>query len=180
MNAILLSHRTRQRGVVLVISLLLLLVLTMLGLAATRGTTLEQRMTTNQNDQEVAFQAAEAALRAGESVLSSASSPNYNSNTAGAYNLSTMGDVNWKTIDWSPTGGAVYAYSAGIQPTPIVAPSYFIVYDTTQPSSGSGSSLAPDQQLSSNFVYHIYARGVGLTGNTAVILESSYLISNGI
>lgn len=179
MNAALLTHRSRQRGVVLVISLLLLLVLTMLGLAATRGTTLEQRMTTNQNDQEVAFQAAEAALRAGESQLSSAGL-NYNNNTAGAYNLTTMGDVNWKTIDWSPGSGAVLAYGAGIQPTPIVAPSYFIVYDTTQTASGSGTSISSNGSQSSNLVYHVYARGVGLTGNTAVILESSYLISTGI
>lgn len=169
---------SRQRGVVLVVSLLMLLVLTMIGLAATRGTTLEQRMTTNQNDQEVAFQAAEAALRSGESALAGAANLNFSANAAGAYTQSTM-TVNWKTIDWSPSGSAVVAYTGGIQPVPIVNPSYFIVYDSAAPNSG-GSSLAPDQPVSDNSTYHIYARGVGLTGNTAVILESTYKISNGI
>lgn len=173
------SPVSRQRGVVLVVSLLMLLVLTMIGLAATRGTTLEQRMTTNQNDQEVAFQAAEAALRSGESALAGAANLNFGANTAGAYTLTTM-TVDWKTIDWSPTGSAVVAYNGGIQPAPIVNPSYFIVYDPNAGSGGSGTSLAPDQPVADNYTYHIYARGVGLTGNSAVILESTYKISNGI
>jgi len=179
MNALLNTPGSRQRGVVLVISLLMLLVLTMIGLAATRGTTIEQRMTANQNDQEVAFEAAEAALRAGESELSGAATVDYASNTAGAYTLSTM-TVNWKTIDWNPSGTAVTGYTAGIQPAPIVNPSYFIVYDTSGGGQTTGTSLAPDQALSSNALYYIYARGVGLTGNTAVILKSAYQINNGI
>lgn len=179
MSPILLTPRLRQRGVVLVISLLMLLVLTMIGLAATRGTTLEQRMTANQNDQEVAFQAAEAALRAGESQISGAANLNFANNTAGAYTQASM-TVNWKTIDWDPTGSAVTAYTAGIQPTPIVNPSYFIVLDPADLGGGSGENLSPDQAISNDYLYHIYARGVGLTGNSAVILESTYKITNGI
>lgn len=179
MNALPITQRFRQRGVVLVISLLMLLVLTMIGMAATRGTTIEQRMTANQNDQEVAFEAAEAALRAGESALSGAANLDFGGNTAGAYTQSSM-TVDWKSIDWSPTGGAVMSYTAGIQPTPVVAPSYFIVYDASQSQAVGGSSLAPDQAVAGAAVYYIYARGVGLTGNTTVILKSAYLISNGI
>ena len=180
MNVLLNTPISRQRGVVLVISLLMLLVLTMIGLAATRGTTIEQRMTANQDDQEVAFEAAEAALRAGESELSGAATVDYSANTAGAYTLSTMGTTNWTNIDWNPSGSAVTGYSAGIQPTPIVNPSYFIVLDPTGGGQTTGTSLAPDQALSSNALYYIYARGVGLTGNTAVILKSAYQINNGI
>lgn len=180
MNAPILASRRRQQGVVLVISLLMLLVLTMIGLAATRGTTIEQRMTVNQNDQEIALQAAEAALRAGEGALSGAANLNFSGNTDGAYTSTTMGDLNWKTIDWSPSGSAVVSYGNGIHPEPIVYPSYFIVYDTTASQVAGGTSLAPDQPVSTNAVYHIYARGVGLTGNTAVVLESTYMISNGI
>lgn len=179
MNFATLTPRMRQQGVVLVVSLLMLLVLTMIGLAATRGTTIEQRMTVNQNDQEMAFQAAEAGLRNGESALNGAANLDFGANTAGAYTLSTM-TKDWKTMDWSPTGGAVHAYDGGIQPTPVVAPSYFIVLDDPQSRQAGGTSLAPDQPVSTNAIYHIYARGVGLTGNVAVVLESTYLISNGI
>ena len=174
MNATpLLNRRSRQHGVVLVISLMMLLVLTLIGLAASRGTSLEQRMTTNQNDQEIAFEAAEAALRAGESVLSGATTPNYAGNTAGAYSLSTM-TVNWKTIQWDPSKGATYDYT-GLQPNTLIDPSYFIVQ---APATGyaSGSSLSADVPMQNTYVYYIYARGVGISSNNAVILESVYQI----
>lgn len=57
-----------QRGATLFIVLILLLVMTLLGLAAMRGTLLEERMTANMLDRSLAFQAAEAALREGEVV----------------------------------------------------------------------------------------------------------------
>jgi type IV pilus assembly protein PilX len=61
---------TRQRGAVLVVSLLLLLVMTLLGLGASQSTRLQERMAGNQRDQEVALQGAEASLRAAERRLS--------------------------------------------------------------------------------------------------------------
>lgn len=61
---------TRQSGAVLVISLLLLLVMTLLGLGASQSTRLQERMAGNQRDQEVALQGAEASLRAAERRLS--------------------------------------------------------------------------------------------------------------
>ena len=59
----------RQTGAVLVVSLLILLVMTVLGVAAMGTTTLQERMANNNRQQQVAFQAAEAALRAAETYL---------------------------------------------------------------------------------------------------------------
>lgn len=59
----------RQRGIVLVVALIMLLLMTMAGLASMRGTTLEERMAGNWRDQNLAFQGAEAALRHGENTL---------------------------------------------------------------------------------------------------------------
>jgi type IV pilus assembly protein PilX len=56
----------RQAGAVLLVSLVMLLLLTLIGLAGMRLASLEERIAGNQRDREVAFQAAEAALRAGE------------------------------------------------------------------------------------------------------------------
>lgn len=61
----------RQRGVALVVVLILLLIMTLLGLASLRGTLLEQRMSANLFDRSLAFQAAEAALREGEARVAS-------------------------------------------------------------------------------------------------------------
>lgn len=52
-----------QRGAVLIVALMFLVILTMLGVTAMTGTTMELRMANNTRDFGVAFQAAEAALR---------------------------------------------------------------------------------------------------------------------
>lgn len=59
----------RQRGAILVISLLLLLVMTVLALTASQTTRLQERMAGNARDVDQAFQAAEAGLRAAELSL---------------------------------------------------------------------------------------------------------------
>ena len=58
-----------QRGATLVIVLVLLLVMTLLGLASLRNTVLEERMTANLLDRSIGFQSAESALRDAEAVL---------------------------------------------------------------------------------------------------------------
>jgi type IV pilus assembly protein PilX len=62
----------RQRGATLVVVLVLLLVMTLLGLASLRGTLLEERMTSNLLDRSIGFQNAEAALREAEALVSGA------------------------------------------------------------------------------------------------------------
>jgi len=61
----------RQRGVALAVALILLVVATLLGLAATRGTLLQERMSSNSYDRSLAFQRAEAALRAAQDAITS-------------------------------------------------------------------------------------------------------------
>ena len=58
----------RQHGATLIVVLILLLIMTLLGLAVLRGTTLEERMTANMYDRSLGFQAAESALRQGEAL----------------------------------------------------------------------------------------------------------------
>lgn len=61
--------RERQSGVSLVVVLLLLLVMTIIGMAVLRGTLLEQRMSANLADRNMAFQQAESALRQAEAQV---------------------------------------------------------------------------------------------------------------
>lgn len=53
----------------LAFALILLVLVTLLGVATIRGNTIQQRMTANFYDREIAFQAAEAALRVGAASL---------------------------------------------------------------------------------------------------------------
>lgn len=61
--------KTRQSGAVLAIALIFLVVLTLLGITGAQNTVLEERMTGNYRDRQIAFEAAEAALRTAENSL---------------------------------------------------------------------------------------------------------------
>lgn len=59
-------YSSLQRGATLVVSLMMLLVLTIIGLAAINVTTQEEKMAGNSREQATAFQNSETALRVGE------------------------------------------------------------------------------------------------------------------
>jgi type IV pilus assembly protein PilX len=59
----------RQKGAILVVSLLLLLVMTVLALTASQSTRMQERMAGNARDLDLAFQAGEAGLRGAETRI---------------------------------------------------------------------------------------------------------------
>jgi type IV pilus assembly protein PilX len=61
----------QQRGAVLVVSLLLLLVMTMLALGASQTMRLQERMSASMRDRDLAFESSEAGLRNGERIIDS-------------------------------------------------------------------------------------------------------------
>lgn len=78
---------SRQQGVALVVSLVLLIVLTLLGLSAMDSTIIETRMASNNQERNYAFHAAEAGLVQGIPASSSATQlsnlmNNFNANLA--------------------------------------------------------------------------------------------------
>jgi type IV pilus assembly protein PilX len=69
------SPQAGQRGIALVVALILLVVITLVGLAAVRGTIMQQKMTANFYDRQIAFQATEAALRQAEAAILASTAP---------------------------------------------------------------------------------------------------------
>jgi type IV pilus assembly protein PilX len=61
----------KQQGAVLIIALVMLLILTLLGVSVMESSVVEERMAGNNLDRNIAFQAAEATLRAGEADVAS-------------------------------------------------------------------------------------------------------------
>ncbi|WP_374340756.1 PilX N-terminal domain-containing pilus assembly protein [Methyloversatilis sp.] len=59
-----------QHGATLLIALVMLIVMTLLGLASIRSTTMQERMGANMYDRSLAFQAVESALREAEASIS--------------------------------------------------------------------------------------------------------------
>ena len=62
-------RHVNQQGAILVVSLMMLLLLTIIGITAMNTVTMEERMAGNLRDSNLAFQGAEAALRDGEGTL---------------------------------------------------------------------------------------------------------------
>ena len=57
-----------QKGAALLVSIMMLLIVTVLALSSMRSSIVQEQMTANQYDYQLAFQAAEAALRRGEQL----------------------------------------------------------------------------------------------------------------
>lgn len=64
-----LHPKARQRGATLLIALVMLVVMTLLGLASIRSTSMQERMGANLYDRSLAFQAVESALREAEARI---------------------------------------------------------------------------------------------------------------
>ena len=58
------THFKSQSGAALVVSLLILLVMTVIGISSMRTTNLQEKMASNTREREQAFEAAESALEA--------------------------------------------------------------------------------------------------------------------
>ena len=169
----------RQRGFTLVLSLLLLLILTILGVTAVNISTLQEKMSGNLRDQDVAFQASESALRYAELAVnqmwvSGKPTPiSVNSCTSSTCAWDT--DVpqplndNWWNINKQEYGGT------GKQLTQTTAdPNYVVEYLANVTDSGQrGDKYAPPSGMQ---YYRITARGQGTTPFSLSILQSTYQI----
>lgn len=164
-----LISRDHQAGVALITGLIFMVVLTLLALAAMRTTTLEERMSGNARDRDLAFQSAEAALRAGEQILQGATLPAFALGTSytpriAAGTLSTY----WQnTHPW--TTESVTAW----QPEGTSAAPQYVIEEMGVSGGGSGGGLGIGA-LSDGGVYRVTARGVGRSENTVVILQAVY------
>lgn len=65
------SHMIRNQGSALVISLIILLMMTLIGITSMNTSVLEEKMAGNMHNRNQAFQAAESALRKGEAWIAS-------------------------------------------------------------------------------------------------------------
>lgn len=164
-------HLTRQRGIALVMGLIFLAVLTLLSVAAMRGTLLEERMAGNSRDRDLAFQSAELALRAGEAVLSGAVLPAFVTGTPYTPRIAAgvQRDYWIATHDWGAAAAAVAAAPANTAAAPR------FVIEQLNVASGAGGGLGFGAlSESGGYLYRVTARGVGQSANTVVILQAVF------
>lgn len=173
----------RQRGVALVVALLLLLVITIVGLAAVRSTTMQQKMTSNFLDRQIAFQAAEAALRQGEVAVQAATSPGnfYDCTPTGGNNclVNPMADANVPNSQYVTVAQTAFDAGALSASQPQYVVEYLGNFQIPSPVVSQVSSCSGYGPCSSNSTadfFRITARsGPANAGDRATVtLQSTY------
>ncbi|HSG91867.1 MAG TPA: pilus assembly protein [Pseudomonadales bacterium] len=167
----------RQRGVVLFLTLVILLMITMLGVSGAQVASLEERMAGGARDRDIAFQAAEAALARGEvfvAGLTDADLANFDLNQAGLYKPKT-GDADdwWQTVDWSADADLPTVETAvdGVA----AQPRYIVEYvrrvlaagDSFSSSDVGAAAAAPTD------IFRITAYGWGGSNRAVVMLQTT-------
>lgn len=170
----------KQSGVVLFISLVMLLILTVLGLSSVQTTTLQERMARNARDSNLAFQAAESAVRDAETLIETFNSlvpfTTSGANGAGFYFEGDYdAETNWAGRNWMNGEGYIEA------PTTIngVAepPKYIIEHLKTVVSDNDTLNLdniGQDSGSGRAQIFRVTVYGTGGTSTAHVMIQSTY------
>lgn len=154
--------RTGQKGATLVVALIILLLMTIIGTVAMQGTTLEERMAGNTRDMNLAFQASEAALRAGEGWLNNpANLATAESNAPLRCPANCPDPENWDGATPAPTGTVAGVGAVAAAPAYHVGPPVLIRINP--------GALPPKFRKR----YEVTAYGVGGSATTVAIVQSS-------
>jgi type IV pilus assembly protein PilX len=177
----------RQRGVILFVALILLVILSLLGVTAARLQTSEERMARNEDNHQMGAQAAEAALRNAEANIAGGAFTALTSNTAGQYTLDWNNGpwasliTNWndptQTISYSApaTPGVTAGPPLSALPSGVPSPTYIV--EQLPAVTIPGDNLActgygcPTGTVT---VYRVTATGTGADKTTTTTLQSIY------
>lgn len=159
------TPRQMQRGAALLIALLLLVILTVGGVASMRSSILQERMGGNARDRSVAFQASEAAIRSGESYLAGFTSQP--TPAAASYFYDDGSAPDWDTIDCSPPPSV-----STVTVSPPATGACFIIEEAEASTSTVSETGTPDKTRK---VYKITGLGNGISERTQVVIRTSYL-----
>ncbi len=176
-----------QRGAALITSLIILLVLTVLGVAAMSSSSLEELMAGNLRDQAMALDAAEAALRDGERLIESwgGTRPIASSDTSAANPVFQMGvffDPNVPGDDFDNHAFDTAVWGTTSDPTPSRLYSRTGLGVSQQPrfvieelgDVGGPADWRAGIHRAGITMYRVTARGTGLSNNSVVLLQTTY------
>lgn len=181
------SFSKRQAGAVLVISLFILVVITLIGVSAIQTTTLEEKMTGNMRDHDLAFQAAESALRDAEiniienqvtdpfdwfpDNINGANRPLFGAGLYGPndqiFGGNSVFTANWEndTRQFMDANGQNAIYTAQTPPRSVIR--------RLPPQPGQTVSMS--RGANKDIIFQVTARGEGGSSTSQVILRTRYL-----
>jgi type IV pilus assembly protein PilX len=164
-----------QRGAVLIVALVLLLVLTILGTASVRDTAMEERMAGNFRDYSAAMEAAETALRTGEIELGSSTA--FGNMTFSAAGTDGLYDVALMSSSADPLSASNWAnVDPGVLANPLIDadPDYYIEQLPEIDLPGSDLVVGFQDKPPPVQFYRVTGKGYGISPNSEVILQSTY------
>ena len=171
----------RQKGIALFMSLVMLLILTILGISSVQTTSLQERMSRNSRDANLAFQAAESALRDGEDLLEGLNALTlFDAGTNGYYYEKAAGlTPNWRDVTWtsgSPNDGNYMAAttnisSVGSQPKFIVEHVMAVISDA---DALNLDIIGQDTGSGRTQIFRVTSYATGGTDTARVMLQATY------
>jgi len=177
----------KQSGAVLITTIVLMVIFTLLGVAAMRTNITDVTIQGSMKNRNNAFQCAEAALRAGEIWLDALNGPAYEVTSSPDQSASQVWEVNnaaiqnpelqlnafWQdnSINWA-YGGALINGTADVGCK--TDPRYFIESLGAITSDGDGLSF-DTLSKGRNAMYRITAYSMGIDDNATVVLQTTYL-----
>ncbi len=171
----------RQKGMVLFVGLIFLLILTLIGVTVARMQTAEEGMARNDHNHLLAVQSAEAALRDAESSLNVNPCADFSgANTNGEYQLQADSGSILDTFDWdSHSASDVTAYAGpALTDVPVSsqAPEYLIenLPPAALPMDGSISMQTYGNATVRIAVCRITAHAIGGDATAQATLQSVY------
>jgi len=163
-----------ERGAVLITGMMILLVLTLIGITAMQSTSLEEVMSRNQASRNIAFQAAEAALREGENFLTAPVLPDFSgTNVAPSANGLYQPNIDVSALVWDNTDST--AYTGTIPAGAFTAPRYIIEELGIITNDELSGSVVASMEVDARIMYRITGYGVGSQQNVVVILQTTYI-----
>lgn len=169
-----------QQGTTLIVCLIFMLLLTIIGVGAMRSATLQERMAGNARDSNVAFQAAEAALRDAETyVLNNSTTAPFGANTNGLFDctVTCLSSPSWSSRLTSSSWRLISTPVADQHAVLPRQPEYFI--EKLQGPASTGGSLTTRRRGSGSITwFRITARGFGgsadINNASMVVLQTYY------
>lgn len=173
-----LTFYNRQTGAVMAISLVMLLLLTLIGVTGTQVTSLEERMAGNSRDRNIAFQAAESGLRAGEDWISNQVLRPLSNSNPGVTQVWTLDSpasdptahLWWKERDyswWTSNANQISSTINEVSTNP-----YYVVEQVEFKRDSLTMGMMSDSQ--GRVFYRVTAQGTGGTDTSRALVQSRY------
>lgn len=177
-----LASLSSQNGAVLIVGLIMVLLITIIGLAAVRGSNMQEMMAGNMRDMNISFQNAESGLRIGESQVNTVALTSTFAGGGTWMDLQIPGAgkapvQEWETDDWVSGSDAIQTNETGLtsQPRYVIEK---IVSPIGKVAASEGSSIEVGSIVPEPEFYRVTSYGTGSTETTETVVQSTYKTLN--